>query len=211
VTTASFSQFEDKERVQQVIDGFENLARESSAVLSPAERSEAEVCANYLLEQKELRQLCLLQPMQEKLENVQAELKLAKEKSGPWILIQLLLGLIALAIVPISIAGFVNNLNDKGATGCWGVLWPLCLFFLGGPLVVFVMKRTGGAELAKSAELEKQWTALLAEWPALNPEFSIIQSLQQRFQARTVDEVLKVQAEREAVITKVLKTQEARP
>lgn len=203
VTTASFRAFEDKERVQQVIDGFESLAKESSAVVSLAQRSEAELCAKYLSEKAELHQLCLLQPMQEQLEKVQAELELAKEKSLPF----LALAVVGVVMFILATIFFVKGI-DEHATSAAPLVWCVCSYF--GGLLLLIM-----ASFAKprqrSAELEKQRTALLAEWPALNPEFSIIQSLQQRFQARTTDEVCKLRAEREAVIARVLKTQEAQP
>lgn len=206
VTTASFSAFDDKERVQKVIDGFERLVNECSALLSPDQRLEAESCANYLAEQKELSQLCLLQPVQEQLEKLQAEIQLMTEGSNLWIALQFAGFIMALG----GFVAFVAILNSDKQAIITMESFAGGGFFVVGGLLLFGVAATR-KPIQRSSELSKELVALLEKWPALKPELGTIQSLQQKFQAKTETEALKVQAERAAVIARVLKAEEVQP
>lgn len=48
LTSASFRSFEDKERLRSVLEGFKSLVDQCSSTLSIAERTEAQMCAQYM-------------------------------------------------------------------------------------------------------------------------------------------------------------------
>jgi len=82
VTTASFRQWEDKDRLKDVQRGLESVLEESTGLLTDSQKEEAVKCATYLTERDALDQLIGLQRKKEvfDLGRQQFEKKLAAKK-----------------------------------------------------------------------------------------------------------------------------------
>lgn len=83
VTTASFSAWDDKDRLKQIIKGLEIVCEQAAALLTAQQREEAAKCAKYLAEGDGLIQLISLQRRKEvfDLGRQQFEKKLAVKQS----------------------------------------------------------------------------------------------------------------------------------
>jgi hypothetical protein len=66
VSTASFREWEDKVRMKKVLQGLEDVRIKSTALLTAAERGNAEKCAKYRIEMPDLDQLISVQSEKEK-------------------------------------------------------------------------------------------------------------------------------------------------
>jgi hypothetical protein len=84
ISSACFRAYEDKERVGALIGGYVALADECAAVLSPAERTEAELVAKYRSEENDLKGLVELQEAKEALDSARAELDQAIREVRLW-------------------------------------------------------------------------------------------------------------------------------
>jgi hypothetical protein len=65
VTTASFRQWEDKDRLKDVQKGLESVCEQSTALLTDPQKEDAVKCATYLAERDALNQLIGLQRKKE--------------------------------------------------------------------------------------------------------------------------------------------------
>jgi len=74
ISSACFRGFEDKERVRSVIEEYEALADECSAALPLSLRKEAELCAKYSAERRDLDLLILINESKQRLQPLRSEL-----------------------------------------------------------------------------------------------------------------------------------------
>lgn len=75
VTTASFREWEDKDRLKQVLKGLNDVCEKSSALLTEWQREDAIKCAKFLAERDALDQLISIQREQGKFQNKKEQLE----------------------------------------------------------------------------------------------------------------------------------------
>jgi ribosomal protein L7/L12 len=216
VTTASFRSFDDKERLRSVLEGFKALVDECSSALSIAERTEAQMCAQYM---EDPAVIASAPPeLAQQLGRARRELSqlTATEERGaaaPLILLKPLLlsfpvaalGALLLYIFPITPGG-----PDVGTGMGIVTVFAILLIAVGGGVLVvvtpiafffnvrgFIQKRNPQArqERDDAAEAARLRPAKEAE----------VKALQQRVDNEVAKERIRLERERDALMAKVLK------
>lgn len=193
VTTANFRAYEDKERVDVLIQGYKSLAEEYGAALAPSERAEAAQCAEYLVERDELKSLVKARQRKHRLEQAETELRLLRKKSAPANFALILGGI--LFITGIAIEGVLTESEHATDT-----VTPLI-----GILTMIIGMVLGF--IGKSSENTKRAEAYVKRVERLRRRVSDSEPFRsQEFSGKSAAELEKVLADRDALISKVLKS-----
>jgi hypothetical protein len=215
LTSASFRSFEDKERLRSVLEGFKSLVDQCSSTLSIAERTEAQMCAQYMEDPAVIptapTQLVqqLGRARRELLQLTATEQRGASRSNELLVPILVLfavaaLGVLVLFMIPQPIDPDVGT--GKGIVTVFAML--LIAVGGGGFIVVtgcqiffalrdFLRRRNpqNRKEREDAAEAARLWPAKEAE----------VKALQQRVDSEVAKERIRLEKERDALMAKVLK------
>lgn len=75
--------YEDKERIRAVIEGFEALIKRCTSPLSPVDREQAELCANYRLEESDVDRAIYLKEIVEQFDEARVKLQELEVQIAP--------------------------------------------------------------------------------------------------------------------------------
>lgn len=191
ITSEVFRVYEDKQRLQTVIEGHQAFAVECAKELSPAECEEAELCVKYRAEQEDLDAFIDIQPVQKELEQAKAQLQTVEKRIGPAQTIGFTAGLMSLFCFVFGVA------NDN----------PVCMWLsLVGviPLIAAVVWESKATEGVDLEQLKTKIASIQSENPLVG-SYSIVSRLDETFDDKSIEELVKIRDERNALIAKVMK------
>lgn len=198
VSSASFRSYDDKERLRSVLEGYEQTVQECSSSLSTEQKEEADRCGLYLMERHELNLLAKLAPKKEELDRLHAELNKLKPSTAASVVGFVSLFLCGLGLVERWIAA---NLDlDKqdlaGPVGFYALVLSGILFIVAVCLGI----PHGNAK----AKLQEQIKSIIQSEPLSDPSLGFFQPLSERFGGLGSQEISRMQADRERLISEVL-------
>jgi hypothetical protein len=188
LTSASFRSYEDKERLRSVVEGHEQYLQECAARLTAQQRDQASLCGQYLVDRDDLNLLIRLAGQHEKLEQLIAELAPLSAKDNSFVLLQ---GSGVLCIFG-GLALLANELRIPG----WGIIGTGLLFCL--------LSFAVSPKHQHKSQLEKEIAKFIGDEPLLDPTRNVVGKLRKSFGSLRYPELIKMRAEREALIVVVL-------
>jgi hypothetical protein len=198
ITSAAFRAYEDKQRVSAMIEEYEALADECAAALSSTERTEAELCARYLVEQSLLSRYLELRRKQEELKEAESQLG-ALEKKCALSKVASVMGAILCVAGVFSLGMWVEADNAIGDE------WiPELGILLAGIVFCFFGANLPSRKRAKTQKATVEKLRLDLKLP--DEPFDPVLESHKELETKSSSELKAMQVKREALILKVLKT-----
>ena len=217
LTSASFRSFEDKERLRSVLECFKALVAECSSTLSIVERTEAQMCAQYM---EDPAVIASASPeLAKQLRKAQQELSelTATEQRGVAASIKflkpLLLSFAGTALGVLLIYWLMEHYprsSDGGVGAVIAMIIAVLLIAVGGaglvvltgPVLFYIVR----GFIQKRNPLTRQKRKDAAEAARLRPaKEAEVKALQQRVDSEVAKERIRLEQERDALMAKVLK------
>ena len=198
ITSAAFRTYEDKQRVSAMIEDYEALADTCAAAMSSTERTEAELCAQYSAERGFLSNYLEFRRRQEQLKEAELQLGALEKKCG-------LSKAASVMGATLCVAGTFSLGMWVEADNAIGGEWiPELGILLVGLVLCFLGANSPNRKRAKTQKASVEKLRLDLRFP--DEAFDPVSEPHEELDRKSSTELKVMQAEREALILKVLKT-----